>query len=118
MDEKGIQLGVGDKSRVLVDRDQKAVQKLEHGNRDLVTILESSRFLPKAGPIRSLASCGSRKSSLPRPQHVSRIQLTIVFSFSTGITAIAPFLSLILLKNTESLCSAFHRTRLMRFSPA
>jgi hypothetical protein len=40
MDEKGIQLGVGVKSRVLVDRDQKNVQKIENGNRDLVTIME------------------------------------------------------------------------------
>jgi hypothetical protein len=37
---KGIQLGVADKIRVLVDRDQKVVQKIESGNRDLVTIIE------------------------------------------------------------------------------
>lgn len=40
MDEKGIQLGIGGKARVLVDRDQKNVQKIESGNRDLVTIIE------------------------------------------------------------------------------
>ncbi|KAF7326528.1 DDE-domain-containing protein [Mycena venus] len=40
MDEKGIQLGVGDRIRALVDRDQKVVQKIESGNRDLVTIIE------------------------------------------------------------------------------
>ncbi|KAF7343027.1 DDE-domain-containing protein [Mycena venus] len=40
MDEKGIQLGVGDKIRVLVDRDQKAIQKIDSSNRDLVTIIE------------------------------------------------------------------------------
>lgn len=37
---KGIQLGVGDKIPALVDRDQKVVQKIESGNRDLVTIIE------------------------------------------------------------------------------
>lgn len=37
---KGIQLGVGDKIKALVDRDQKVVQKIESGNRDLVTIIE------------------------------------------------------------------------------
>ncbi|KAF7335145.1 DDE-domain-containing protein [Mycena venus] len=41
MDEKGIQLGVGDRIRALVDRDQKVVQKIESGNRDLVTIIEA-----------------------------------------------------------------------------
>ncbi|KAJ7595276.1 DDE superfamily endonuclease-domain-containing protein [Mycena floridula] len=40
MDEKGIQLGVDDKTRVMVDRDQKAVQKIKQGNHDLVTIIE------------------------------------------------------------------------------
>ncbi|KAJ7766469.1 DDE superfamily endonuclease-domain-containing protein [Mycena maculata] len=40
MDEKGIQLGVGDRIRALVDRDQKVVQKIESGNRDLVTIIK------------------------------------------------------------------------------
>jgi hypothetical protein len=33
MDEKGLQLGVGKRARVLVDRDQKSVQQLENGNR-------------------------------------------------------------------------------------
>lgn len=40
MDEKGIQLGIGDRIAALVDRDQKVVQKIESGNRDLVTIIE------------------------------------------------------------------------------
>jgi hypothetical protein len=37
---QGIQLGVGDRIRALVDPDQKVVQKIESGNRDLVTIIE------------------------------------------------------------------------------
>lgn len=40
MDEKGIQLGVGGKTHALVDRDQKVVQNIESGNRELVTIIE------------------------------------------------------------------------------
>ncbi|KAF7367161.1 DDE-domain-containing protein [Mycena sanguinolenta] len=40
MDEKGIQLGVGDRIKALVDRDQKTVQQIHNGNRDLVTIIE------------------------------------------------------------------------------
>lgn len=40
MDEKGIQLGVGAKIHVIVDRDQKTVQHIESGKRDLVTIIE------------------------------------------------------------------------------
>lgn len=41
MDEKGIQLGVGNRSRpVLVDRDQKSIQSIQPGNRELVTIIE------------------------------------------------------------------------------
>lgn len=40
MDEKGIQLGVGEKIKAIVDRDQKAVQNIHSGNRDLVTIIE------------------------------------------------------------------------------
>lgn len=41
MDEKGIQLGIGKRSRpVLVDRDQKVVQSIQPGNRELVTIIE------------------------------------------------------------------------------
>lgn len=39
-DEKGVQFGVGERTQVLVDRDQKAVQSTEHGNRELVTIIE------------------------------------------------------------------------------
>lgn len=40
MDEKGLQLGVGKRAKVLVDRDQKSVQQLENGNRELVTVIE------------------------------------------------------------------------------
>lgn len=40
-DEKGVQLGKGNKTQVLVDRDQKVVQATEHGNRELVTIIET-----------------------------------------------------------------------------
>lgn len=40
MDEKGIQLGVGSKTAVLADRDQKVVQAIQSGSRDLVTIME------------------------------------------------------------------------------
>lgn len=40
MDEKGIQLGIGRKVLALVDRDQKVVQQVEDGNRELVTIIE------------------------------------------------------------------------------
>ncbi|KAJ6549578.1 hypothetical protein DFH09DRAFT_1501894, partial [Mycena vulgaris] len=38
---QGIQLGIADKTRVLVDRDQKVVRKIESGNRELVTIIEA-----------------------------------------------------------------------------
>jgi hypothetical protein len=41
MDEKGIQMGVGKRSLVLVDRDQKLVQQLEDGDRELVTVIEA-----------------------------------------------------------------------------
>jgi hypothetical protein len=41
MDEKGIQMGVGKRTLVLVDRDQKIVQQLENGNRELVTVIET-----------------------------------------------------------------------------
>lgn len=42
MDEKGIQLGIGGRTMVLVDRDQKgAVYHIEDGNRELVTIIET-----------------------------------------------------------------------------
>lgn len=41
MDEKGIQMGIGDKTAVLVDRNQKTVSLIEHGARDLVTIIET-----------------------------------------------------------------------------
>ncbi|KAF5375872.1 hypothetical protein D9615_008241 [Tricholomella constricta] len=40
MDEKGIQLGIGKRALVLVDRDQKTVQQLENGDRELVTVIE------------------------------------------------------------------------------
>ena len=38
--DKGIQLGVGNKIKVLVDCDQKAVQRIHSSNRDLVTVIE------------------------------------------------------------------------------
>jgi hypothetical protein len=41
MDEKGVQLGIGQKFSALVDRDQKNVYSIESGNRDLVTIIEA-----------------------------------------------------------------------------
>ncbi|KAJ4488693.1 hypothetical protein C8J55DRAFT_486935 [Lentinula edodes] len=41
MDEKGIQLGIGARTAVLVDRNQKSVASIEPGNRDLVTIIET-----------------------------------------------------------------------------
>jgi hypothetical protein len=41
MDEKGIQLGVGKRTLVLVDRDQKTVQQVEDGSRELVTVIET-----------------------------------------------------------------------------
>lgn len=40
MDEKGLQLGIGSRARVLVDRNQKSVQKVEDGNKELVTVIE------------------------------------------------------------------------------
>lgn len=41
MDEKGIQLGIGKRTLVLVDRDQKTVQQVEDGSRELVTVIET-----------------------------------------------------------------------------
>ena len=40
MDEKGIQLGMGKRVHVMVDRDQKTVHQVEDGNRELVTVIE------------------------------------------------------------------------------
>ena len=40
MDEKGIQLGIGQKVKAFVDRDQKDVYSIEDGNRELVTVIE------------------------------------------------------------------------------
>jgi hypothetical protein len=40
MDEKGIQLGIDKRTMVLVERDQKSVQQVEDGNRELVTVIE------------------------------------------------------------------------------
>jgi helix-turn-helix, Psq domain/Tc5 transposase DNA-binding domain len=40
MDEKGIQMGIGKRTLVLVDRDQKTVNQVEDGNRELVTVIE------------------------------------------------------------------------------
>jgi hypothetical protein len=41
MDEKGIQLGIGQKVKAFVDRDQTDVYSVEDGNRELVTIIET-----------------------------------------------------------------------------
>lgn len=40
-DEKGIQLGVGKSVAAIVDRNQKNVQQVEDGNREMVTIIET-----------------------------------------------------------------------------
>ena len=40
MDEKGVQLGIGGCVRALVDRDQKSVNQVDDGNRELITIIE------------------------------------------------------------------------------
>lgn len=40
VDEKGVQLGIGKETQVLVDRNQKTVRQIVNGNRELVTILE------------------------------------------------------------------------------
>ena len=40
MDEKGIQLGIGQKVKAFIDRDQKDVYSVEDGNRELVTMIE------------------------------------------------------------------------------
>lgn len=40
MDEKGIQLGVGEHAAILIDQDQKTVNSVEQGTRDLVMIIE------------------------------------------------------------------------------
>ncbi|CAK5283406.1 unnamed protein product [Mycena citricolor] len=40
MDEKGIQLGMAGRLQVVVDRDQRNVQAIANGNRELVTIIE------------------------------------------------------------------------------
>jgi hypothetical protein len=39
-DEKGIQMGMGQRTFVLVDRNQQTVKTIEDGNRELVTIIE------------------------------------------------------------------------------
>jgi hypothetical protein len=41
MDEKGIQLGMGKRTLVLVDRDQRTVQQVEDGSQELVTVIET-----------------------------------------------------------------------------
>ena len=40
MDEKGCQLGVGGRIKALIDINQKDAQKIEDGNRELITIIE------------------------------------------------------------------------------
>ena len=40
MDEKGIQLGMGQKVKAFVDCDQKEVYSVEDGNHELVTMIE------------------------------------------------------------------------------
>jgi len=41
MDEKGIQLGITGRVQTLVDRNQQSVNRVEDGNRELVTIIET-----------------------------------------------------------------------------
>ncbi|KAF8236324.1 DDE-domain-containing protein, partial [Tricholoma matsutake] len=41
MDEKGIQLGIGQKVKAFIDRDQKDVYSIQDGNRELVTVIET-----------------------------------------------------------------------------
>ncbi|VDC07874.1 unnamed protein product [Peniophora sp. CBMAI 1063] len=41
MDEKGVQLGVANKERALVDRDQATVYKIEQGSKEMVTMIET-----------------------------------------------------------------------------
>ena len=41
MDEKGIQLGIGQKVKAFVDRDQKDVYSIQDGNRELVTVIKT-----------------------------------------------------------------------------
>jgi hypothetical protein len=41
MDEKGIQLGIGQKVKAFVDHDQKDVYSVEDGNRELVAVIEA-----------------------------------------------------------------------------
>jgi hypothetical protein len=41
MDKKGIQLSIGAKVAVMVDRDQKTAYSIEDGNRELVTVIEA-----------------------------------------------------------------------------
>ena len=41
MDEKGVQLGVGQRVYALVQRSQETVNQIEDGNRELVTIIEA-----------------------------------------------------------------------------
>jgi hypothetical protein len=50
MDEKGIRMGVGARNMVLVDRDQCTVYHVEDGNRELVTVIETTS--PVGGPLR------------------------------------------------------------------
>ena len=40
MDEKGLLLGIGERTRVFVDRTQKTINQVEDGNRELVTVIE------------------------------------------------------------------------------
>ena len=41
MDKKGIQLGIGQKVKAFIDRDQKDVYSIQDGNRELVTAIET-----------------------------------------------------------------------------
>jgi hypothetical protein len=41
MDEKGLQLGIGKRVLALVDRNQHTVQKVQDGNKELVTVIET-----------------------------------------------------------------------------
>jgi len=45
MDEKGIQLGIGKRTLVLVDCDQKTAQQVKNGSWELVTVIETVVWL-------------------------------------------------------------------------
>lgn len=54
MDENGIQLGVGRKLAAFVDRDQKTVDSVDDGNRELATVIEAVTATAEMHFIRQL----------------------------------------------------------------